>query len=289
MSSHLRIDITGHRFGKLVAVRHIPGSRLNLAKWLCHCDCGGSKEVHQYSLRKGLTRSCGCLKSEIPAPNKAALIGLKFGRLTVIGEAGQNRAKQVIWRCSCECGGEARTTTTKLKSAHTTSCGCFKNEAIAQRAWKDGLFAGGKRHPLFDSFSGMLGRCTNENDRYFENYGGRGIVVCDRWLNGEGGKTGFALFLKDMGPRPSASHSIDRRDNDGNYEPDNCRWATPTEQARNRRSNRLVDCDGEKVALSEFCERRRLRFEIVNHRIGRGWAFERAISQPVRGGGSLSC
>lgn len=282
-----RLDLSGQRFGKLVAKEHMPGSRREIARWRCLCDCGTFVAVHQYNLRKGRTRSCGCLIGETPAGNRANIAGQVFGRLTAVAFAGRN-SRQGLWRCRCECGGQATTTVTKLRSGHTTSCGCFKNEGIASRARKDGLFVGG-RHRLFDTYHKMVARCTNPNDAAYEDYGGRGISVCDRWLKGEGQKTGFSLFLKDMGPRPSSRYSLDRRENNGNYEPANCRWATAKQQARNRRSNRLVDCDGRKLALSEFCDRKGLRFNLVNGRIGRGWSFERAISQPVRGGGSLTC
>lgn len=282
-------DLTGQRFGKLVAAEHQPGRRGAPAKWACRCDCGGSVSVHQYSLRHGITRSCGCLKSEIPAPNKADLVGQIFGRLTVVAADGRTNAKQTRWHCRCECGGEALTTTGKLRGGHTTSCGCFKREATAFRFRKDGLFTGGERHPLFDTYNKMIGRCYNQNDAAYEAYGGRGITVCDRWRFGVGGKTGLAIFIKEMGPRPSSRHSLDREDNDGNYDQSNCRWATKKQQARNRRSNHLVDCDGQAVALSEFCERKGLRFQIINQRIGRGWSLDRAISQPPRGGAVLSC
>jgi hypothetical protein len=222
------------------------------------------------------------------APNKVDLVGQRFNRLLVIAETGRTPAKQTLWLCRCECGETTSTTTTKLRSGHSKSCGCLKAEAMSIMARRDGMHVGG-RHRMFDSYAGMVARCTNENDEFFANYGGRGITICERWRHGEGGKTGFHLFVKDMGPRPSARHSIDRKNNDGNYEPDNCRWATKKQQARNRRSNHLVECDGEPVALSEYCERKGLRFVLINQRIGRGWSLERAVSQKPRGEAVLSC
>lgn len=220
------------------------------------------------------------------APNKVNLIGQRFDRLVVVAEAGRTPTKQTLWLCRCDCGGETKTGTTKLRTGHSRSCGCRKREVTAERAKKNGLFSGA-RHPLIDIYTNMLARCHNESDAAFHRYGARGIYVCDRWRFGEEGVTGFAMFVADIGERPTADHTIERIDNDGPYGASNCRWATRKEQARNRRSNRVVDCDGEKVALSEFCERKGFRFQLINQRIGRGWSLERAVSQRPRGGASI--
>lgn len=224
----------------------------------------------------------------LTAPNKVDLIGQRFERLVVIAEAGRTPTKQTRWLCRCDCGGETTTGTTKLRSGHSRSCGCLKREVTAERARKNGLSSGG-RHPLMDVYSNMVARCHNEDDHAFPRYGARGVRVCERWRFGEAGQTGFALFVDDMGPRPSSRYTLERVDNDGSYHPGNCIWAARKRQARNRRSNHLVECDGEMVALSEYCERKGLRFTLINQRIGRGWSLERAVSQKPRGGAPLSC
>lgn len=119
-------------------------------------------------------------------------------------------------------------------------------------------------------------RCTDPANPAFENYGGRGITVCERWLNS------VQAFVDDMGPRPSPAHEIDRIDNDRGYEPDNCRWATRTENSRNRRSNRLLSHQGETLTLVEWCERLRLPRSTIQKRIDAGWPAERALTTPVR-------
>ena len=113
----------------------------------------------------------------------------------------------------------------------------------------------------------MKTRCYNKNSKYYYNYGGRGIQICDRWKNS------FSFFLEDVGERPSKNHSIDRINNDGNYEPKNCRWSTRKQQANNRRTNIMI---GEKT-LTQVCKERNLNYWTVYRRINRGWSIEEAI------------
>lgn len=127
------------------------------------------------------------------------------------------------------------------------------------------------------SWNNMLDRCYRATDPYFHRYGGRGIKVCERWR----GPDGFQNFVEDIGRRPSRRHSIDRRDNDGDYTPDNCRWATPREQARNRSSNRRLKVDGETKTLVEWSECSGIPSDILSKRLAIGWTEKRAVSTPV--------
>ena len=131
--------------------------------------------------------------------------------------------------------------------------------------------------PEYVCWNAIRARCGNPKNPSYDRYGARGIVVCDRWQND------FLAFLSDMGPRPSFSHSVERIDNNGHYEPSNCKWATKTEQANNRRSSRLVDLDGETKTLAEWCRIKGIAPTTVCQREAYGWSIERALTEPLRG------
>lgn len=197
------IDLTGQRFGRLIAKSWAEGSD---KKWVCTCDCGRVVEVRGAGLRTGRAKSCGCLKAE--------------------------------------------------KMAH-------------------GL---GARHkmcetPTYSSWDSMMGRCTRPNDPTFGRYGGAGITVCSRW-------TVFDNFFADMGERPAGT-SLDRIDPSGNYEPENCRWASAKTQANNRRNNRKVEYRGKPMTIREISDMTGAPYHLLRNRILRaGWAVDRAVLTP---------
>ena len=207
-------------------------------------------------------------------PRFIDVTGQTFGKLTVLKHVSRRRSPggttRHYWLCQCECGNTREIATQTLRGGHTKSCGCIKSQAIRDARTKHGKC----KTPEYTAWACMNRRCYNPNSPDFPDYGGRGIVVCDRWRHD------FATFLADMGPRPSPKHTIDRYPNrDGSYEPGNCRWATPTEQANNKRNNHLIIHQGETLTLSQWAVRAGIPRELLKSRLRRGWTMDRAMKQ----------
>lgn len=173
--------------------------------------------------------------------------GDRVGRLLVISRAEDKETtagkRYVRWLCRCDCGAEVKVMSGHLNEANTTSCGCALRDILIER----NATHGGTGTPEHETWRGIKERCSDPKSAAFNDYGGRGIKLCERWND-------FRLFLADMGTRPSPEHSIDRIDVNGNYEPGNCRWATRTEQSRNRRNNIVVELNGQRMPLSQAVE-----------------------------------
>jgi len=191
-----------------------------------------------------------------------------FGRLLAVEFVGERN-----WRCLCSCGAEVVVHGNKLRTGHTQSCGCLQRELTRERSRVHGL-APRRGRELYNIWQAMIGRCTVPGYPGYENYGERGIEVCQQWLDP-------AKFMADMGPRPSPRHSLDRIDNDGPYEPGNTRWATDREQARNKRTNRNLSLDGETLCLTDWAERLGISVGALRKRLDNGWSIRRALTEPV--------
>jgi len=158
---------------------------------------------------------------------KRELVGQRFDRLLVV-ERGELRSRNRHWIARCDCGGMASAPASALIRGRVKSCGCLNAELRVKRNTKHGGAVRGALHPDYNLWQGMIARCEDQKNKAYRYYGGRGIKVCARW------RESFAAFLADLGPRPPG-HQVDRKDNDGDYEPGNCRWATKEQQERNKR------------------------------------------------------
>ncbi len=209
------------------------------------------------------------------------LAGRRFGRLMVLRQVGRTGGGSVLWGCVCDCGNLCDVASPNLKTGHTQSCGCYKIERTKQtnsthrktktieyRLWSD-----------------MIMRCLDQGNK---RYGGRGIRVCPRWREGDGVSSGFECFLSDLGPRPGgvvgrrAFYSIDRIDNDGDYEPGNTRWATRDQQHYNKNNTLFVELNGSRLTLREavIAAGDVVSVDLAAGRMRDGWSGERAVTTP---------
>lgn len=199
------------------------------------------------------------------------MTGQRFTRLLVVDRAPSDSNGNARWNCICDCGSATVSSGFTLRNGEAKSCGCLTTEQLAERAVKHGLCG----TPEYRTWASMLNRCRNPNFPGYSDYGGRGIGVCERWKV-------FSQFFADMGSRPSPKHSIERINNDGNYEPSNCRWATDAEQRRNTRQNHIVEYMGTKMTLMDAAKLAGLNFNCLRYRITHGWDIDRAMTEPPK-------
>jgi hypothetical protein len=206
----------------------------------------------------------------VPA-KKIITPGTRFGFLTVLRESTIRQYRQVSWLCSCDCGRSHVVAASSLFSGNTTSCGCRKGITRAKQLLKHGHCQRGmKRSKIYAAWANIWRRTTDPKNDHFEFYGGRGIVVCERWSE-------FESFLADMGEPPSPKHSIERIDNNGPYSPDNCRWIPLADQAKNKRTTRWVVWHGQRMCFEDACRSEGISSKIVYKRMKRGWPLDRAL------------
>ena len=202
------------------------------------------------------------VKPYIPGTN---LVGARFGRLVVTSRApSSSSAKCSRWVCRCDCGGETIAQRGSLLRSHTQSCGCLRVIVATKHG------QGAKRTPIYRVWKYMRARCFSRKNKEYVRYGGRGITVCARWSS-------FENFYADMGDVPGGMQ-LDRIDNNGNYEPGNCKWSTIIEQANNRRNNRIIEFGGHVLTVAQWTRKLGLKPTTLYVRLYKGWSIERALT-----------
>lgn len=262
-------DLVGEKRGKLTVVEYL-GSNKGNSIWKCICDCGEIVTKTYHYLIYGKEPSCGCGNINLK------IIGHKFGKLSVIrqnGFIGDAKA----YECMCDCGRKVTVRGYLLTNGHTKSCGCLRKEHLVGVHTVNDL-SGTRLYRIWD---GMKRRCNCEKDKRYKNYGGRGITICDEWL----GSDGFLRFRKwsiENGYDDNSKLSIDRIDNNKGYSPENCRWTTMKVQSNNTRNNNVIEMDGCKHTLAEWCEILNLKYNTISNRINTlGWNAEQALKTPT--------
>lgn len=200
------------------------------------------------------------------------LTGKRFGRLIVVSRAENGKGSRVRWLCRCDCGNKCVVYGYSLKSGNTRSCGCLRAETSKDKATTHGM----SKTSLFHVWWAMMERCNNKNSNSYKNYGGRGISVCDEWLD----STTFFDWALSNGYEEGLT--IERIDVNDGYKPSNCKWVTKKEQARNKTNSFIVEIGGESKCLAEWCEIYEINYFTVHQRIAKlGWSPIKALTTPI--------
>lgn len=202
--------------------------------------------------------------------NSLKLDGLKVNHLTVIERTDERRGSSVKWLCECVCGKKFTVTAHVLKAGKIKSCGCKTKEILRAARMRHGQ----TYSPEWNSWSSMLERCHSKSHKSYADYGGRGIRVPHRWMH-------FEYFLEDMGKRPKGT-TLERIDNNKDYGPDNCRWATPKEQASNRRNSRVVEHNGKSLTVCQWADLFGIPRDTFIWRLNNGWGMDKATTTPLK-------
>lgn len=205
-------------------------------------------------------------------PKLVDLTGKQFGRLTVLGQRKPGVGRQWRWLCQCDCGKIIWVIGQAIRTGHTKSCGCLRRESNSASKTIHGL----SRTKFYRTWKNIIARCYNPKCPAFCWYGGRGIHVCDRW------RCSVENFAADMGIPPGPQYTVDRIDNDGDYCPENCHWATQKQQSRNTRRSRVITFNGATRTFSEWAETTGIHPRTIKNRIDSyGWTPERTLTTPV--------
>lgn len=262
----------GKKYNMLTCLEYSHNVRGKGRYFKFRCDCGNEVVASISRVKQGDPKSCGCLhKISMRRVAFKDLTGQQFHHLTVL-EFAERKNNRTMWKCLCECGNITFVDSNSLKSGNTKSCGCHRSDG-----WGNSKTHGMSRTRLYRTWMGMKSRCYREKNKYYKNYGGRGIRVCDKWISSFESFRDWALqngYLDSL--------TLDRIDNDGNYCPENCRWVDRFEQMNNTRANHRITLNGITMTIAEWSRKIGIPTYILNNRINNyGWSEEEALTIPI--------
>lgn len=274
------VNLEGEKFGYLTVIKRAENSKDGHVQWLCRCRCGEERVILANSLTRGHTKSCGCYTREMSKTRTTKIYpGDKYGRLTVLERCG-SKDNNAIFKCRCDCGKEIVAVGKNLRNGNKKSCGCLNSDMaklrVKQSRRANGATQMGKATRLYRIYTGMRTRCYNKNYHGYENYGGRGITVCDEW------DTFRPFYDWAMSHGYSDKLSIDRIDVNGNYCPENCRWATQEQQSNNMTTNVFLEYNGERMTVTQWARKLGIKPYVIYNRLRSGWNDEMILTTPIR-------
>lgn len=269
---HKLRDLTGNVYNRFTVLRTFRKDKTTYCE--CRCSCGTVKIVEASKLKNGSIKSCGCLRKEKMKNLLKDLIGQKFGRLTVLKRVediiNSKNKHHTQWLCQCDCGNFIEVRGSNLINGSTKSCGCYFKETHSKHKLSSSR--------LFCIYDHVKQRCCNTSNDNYKNYGGRGITICDEWLDKDNGFMSFYSWAMQNGYQDSLS--IDRIDVNGNYEPDNCRWATAKEQANNTRKNRKIVYNGVIYSsMKIFSEKYNIKYSALQYYVKKGLKIDDIVAR----------
>lgn len=257
-------NLTGQKYGSVTVVSFAFRKNGDRTKWNCVCDCGKEFIVCGEQLKSGNTKTCGCGHH-----SSKDNVGKRVGRLFIVSVIPTTN-QHSRYLCRCDCGNEKEFWHSAIFQANVDSCGCRTSEKCSIRSTKHGMSSSS----VYKVWAGMKDRCLNKKNKFYCHYGERGIKVCTRWLV-------FENFIADMGPRKRGL-TIERINNEGDYEPSNCRWVTRKVQQRNRRCSINLTVGGRTACISQWADERCMNRNTIVGRLKAGWTHEKAVMTPVQ-------
>ena len=271
------LNLIGDKYGRLLVISEsdpsfTPQGR-KIHMWNCVCDCGKEVVVSTSALRSGGAKSCGCYRNDrIKQSLFKDLTGRRYGRLTVIKRSSK-KGKGTYWLCKCDCGNEKEILSQHLQRGLIRSCGCLRRDVLSSNSTNHGK----SKTRIYKEWKGIKERCLNSKNNGFKNYGGRGITICKEWLDDFMNFYDWAMkngYKNDL--------TIERKDVNGNYCPENCCWIPAHEQPKNTRNNVVLEYHGEKKIMADWARYAGIKYQTFVRRIKvSNWPIEKAIETPV--------